>query len=328
MFPIILGDYVVFESSIVFSHENKLYLFNETSNLDGVLRVSDVIIETPGSSIFDDLGTLQFDIIYCENFRYFKINLPFDYDKIYFGKNYVYITHDKFHCLLHQNKSSRLKFDYVKTDIIIDPSQIYPLRLQSKALTGSFIYGNYICFVDKSKVIYMTETKTNIQKKISDGYNFIFSYHNMLCLFDSKNIIINGNLLKSNPISTNIVDFLFLDDDIILIIIVDDPSLGRYTVAEDCVFFNVNGLSDYDYKNDILFYCDNSTYFYWTTNVFKNSVIEKIKTANGTINVYLIPLETIGKNFKIVHMDFGDMLVCQNGFFYQNTAKRLLIDRD
>jgi hypothetical protein len=308
--------------TIFFQKDGKLYVYKKNIDPVGLM-----IQKNFGCSIIK---------VRKGKYQYFQIILPFDYEKIVFHDNYVYLNSGTHHHIFSAFvinigvPGNILTWIYFKTDFRANENNIYfvPTEGTVYVKNGNSIY-KYCHAIQDIKQFVDDNAKTFILPS-NDGISRI-----LYCIRDDGLYFDHGNLQKEVECSDflpYVIDMNSYFHSKFVIIDIDDQM--KYIIKGKTLFFNIHGYTHYKLLDTGFIYYDNNSksLYYCTTEVLlenKYGTTEINRINMSGVKYYIYTFNNLPTTINEIQFTNNLIIIQSDGKYYYHTisTKNFCVDK-
>lgn len=305
-----LRDVIFVAETIFFKKNEEIYVFNKKM--------------IPKLTIYGNLG-ISTILIEKNNYVYYKLVFPFDYEKLVFKDNFVYVRSGQYHHVISTYDSLDidvvlLSWIYFKCDIEITENDIYNIENEASVYVkhSNGVYKYFHETKDLQKII-GNDSRTIIVPSNNGIDNKLFSIKNEGVYYDNGNL---HKIMECNELIPYVIDINLFDFNQLIIVDIDNSK--RYIRKGSSLFFNIHDLLYYKLiDGGILYYDTNNTLYYLTNtilaeNIYNTIEIEKIETDDeDTFYVYMF--NNLPTPVSNIHFTNNLIILKSNNKYYYHT---------
>lgn len=325
-----------------------VYFHLLADNVTNVLFVSETIFFLIGGNIhFFNKKINETEIIVKKKFGfsvmsfmnnnniYYQIVLPFQYDKLIFCKDFIYMTSGQFMHIISafwlkelsktETEPDIITWIYFKSDELVNETSIY------------FLFSEGTIYVNKDDGLYKYSHEYQDIKKMINNDSKIFFLRtnddiesNVFCQRNDGIYVDYGAFKMKIPphlLLDYLVDFNLSNKS--QLIIINKENAPKYTIADTQLFFNINGMDYFKLMDDGLIYYDSKTLYFCTNKILEENVygtieIEQIDLNNESYYIYIFT----SVPDSIIDIQFNNQIIIlqtKDKFYYHTIGSNMFI---
>ena len=261
-------------------------------------------------------------------YTYYQLILPFDANKVFFGKNFLYMRASNYHHIISEQRTDDCRFFYIyfQSDLDFDPKHIYYNPLANCHMSGNNVY------IEHANDLYKYLYRTCGIEKVSQGPHMIFNtddpdYQRMYFL--KKNTLYVDENYPSKIIGTSryfnqMVGIRPMNtkphsSQLVLVDLAEIESGERFFKSSNILFVNIRGCDFYHlYPNGLVYCLDHKLYYLTSEDPIPNTTeINQIIIGSDTYRIF----QEDNTPQPITNISFSSgLIVVQSNdrYFYRN----------